>query len=170
MGHEAETDRRPFATEPAPTARLSRRGRWIIGLTVGAVFAAGLGYLIHDQVQAHDRFDQARSSLGVTRHQTSTVSSELADLRRDLALVTAQVGSDTTALNQDGSQLKGAQAALAAAQAHVSEQSSQITSLQTCLGGVERALNALSVGRKARALAALQAVSSSCSSATASSG
>ena len=137
---------------------------------VGALFAAALGYLIDDQVQARDQYDQAQSALGVTREQTSTVSADLATLHRNLDLLTAQVGSDTTALNQDASQLKGAQAALAAAQAHVSQQSSQIASLKTCLGGVERALNALSVGRKVRALAALQSVSASCSSAAASSG
>ncbi len=137
---------------------------------VGALFAAALGYLIDDQVQARDQYDQAQSALGVTREQTSTVSADLATLHRNLDLLTAQVGSDTTALNQDASQLKGAQAALAAAQAHVSQQSSQIASLKTCLGGVERALNALSVGRKVRGLAALQSVSASCSSAAASSG
>ena len=150
--------------------RLTRRWRWITGLAVGALFAAALGYLIDDQVQVHDQFDQAQTSLVVTRHDTSDVSARLATLRRNLGLLTAQVGSDTTALNQDASQLKGAQVALAAAEAHVSQQSSQISSLETCLGGVERALNALAIGRKGRAITALQSVSASCSSAAASSG
>ena len=141
-----------------------------MGIVAGALLAATLGYLIVDQVQAHDRFDRAQTSLGLTRHHTSTVAAQLATLRRDLALLTAQVGSDTTALAQDASQLQGAQAALAAAQAHVSQQSSLITSLTTCLGGVERALNALSVGKKGRAIAAIQSVSASCSSAASSSG
>ena len=148
----------------------ARRGRWIVGILAGALFASALGYLIDDQVQAHGQFDRARTSLGVTRHETSTVSAQLATLRRDLGLLTAQVGSDTTALNQDASQLQGALGDLAAAQAHVSQQSSQIASLSTCLGGVERALNALSVGKKARAIAALQSVSASCSSAASASG
>jgi len=64
---------------------------------VGALFAAALGYLIDDQVQARDRYDQAQSALGVTRQQTSTVSADLATLHRNLDLLTAQVGSDTTA-------------------------------------------------------------------------
>ncbi len=141
-----------------------------MGVLAGVLFAAALGYLIDDQVQAHGRFERAQTSLGVTRHQTRTVSAQLAALRRDLDLLTAQVGSDTTALNQDASQLQGALGALAAAQAHVSQQSSQIASLTTCLGGVERALNALSVGKKVRAIAALQSVSAACSSAASSSG
>lgn len=141
-----------------------------MGVLAGVLFAAALGYLIDDQVQAHGRFERAQTSLGVTRHQTRTVSAQLAALRRDLDLLTAQVGSDTTALNQDASQLQGALGALAAAQAHVSQQSSQIASLTTCLGGVERTLNALSVGKKVRAIAALQSVSAACSSAASSSG
>ena len=165
-----EADHFAFPKEPPRERRLSRRWRWITGLAVGALFAAALGYLIDDQVHVHDQFDQARSSLVVTRHDTSDVSARLATLRRNLALLTAQVGSDTTALNQDASQLKGAQAALAAAEAHVSQQSSQITALRTCLGGVERALNALSVDKQARAIAALKSVSSSCSKAAASGG
>ena len=142
----------------------------MVGIIVGALLGAALGYLIDDQVQAHDRFDRAQTSLGVTRHRTNTAAAQLATLRRDLGLLTAQVGSDTTALNQDASQLQGALGALAAAQAHVSQQSSQIASLSTCLGGVERALNALSVGKKGRAIAALQSVSAACSSAASSSG
>ncbi len=141
-----------------------------MGVLAGVLFAAALGYLIDDQVQAHGRFERAQTSLGVTRHRTSTAAAQLASLRRDLDLLTAQVGSDTTALNQDASQLQGALGALAAAQAHVSQQSSQITSLKTCLGGVERALNALSVAKLVRAIAALQSVSASCKSAASSSG
>ncbi len=165
-----EPDRRPFPTAPSRDQLLSSRVRWIVGLALAALLAASLGYLVDDQVRAHDQLDHARSSLGVTKHQTKITSAELADLRRELDLLTKQVGSDTTALNQDGSQLKGAQAALAAAQAHVAQQDTRITSLATCLGGVERALNALSVGKRPRAIAALESVSASCSTAEAFSG
>jgi septal ring factor EnvC (AmiA/AmiB activator) len=165
-----ERDRRPFPIAPSRDPLPSRRGRWIAGLAVAALLAAALGYLVDDQVRAHDQLDRARSSLGVTQHRTKTTSAELADLRRDLDLLAKQVGSDATALNQDGSQLKGAQAALAAAQANVSQQDTRITSLRTCLGGVERALNALSVGKQGRAVAALESVAASCSSAAAFSG
>jgi septal ring factor EnvC (AmiA/AmiB activator) len=160
---------RPTGTEPPPRRRRpSSRVRWLAGIGAGALLVAALGYLIADQVQARHQFDRAQASLGVTRHQTATVSTQLAGLRRQLAHLTAQVGDDTTALNQDASQLKGAQSALAAALAHVTQQASHISSLQTCLGGVERALNALSVGKRARAISALRSVSSSCSAAAAS--
>ena len=91
-------------------------------------------------------------------------------LQRDLSVLKTQVGSDTTALNQDSSQLLGAQTSLSAAQAHVTQQASLITSLQTCLIGVEQALNELAVGKQSNAIAALNSVSSSCAAAEASSG
>ena len=140
------------------------------GWSSAALFAAALGSLVADQVQARREFDRAQTSLGVTRRQTQSVSARLTAVRRNLALLTTQVGNDSTALSQDASQLKGAQAALATDEAHVSQQASQITSLQTCLGGVEQALNALAVGSQSQAIAALHAVSSSCSAAAASSG
>ncbi len=165
-----EPDGRPFPIAPSRHPLLSRRARWVVGLVVGALLAAALGYLVDDHVVARDQLDQARSALGITQHRTKATSAELANLRRNLDLLTRQVGSDTTALNQDGSQLKGAQAALATAEANVSQQDVRITSLRTCLAGVERALNALSIGKRPRAIAALESVATSCSGAAAPSG
>ena len=136
----------------------------------GALFLAAAGYLVADQVQARAQFDRAQRALGVTRHRTGTVSTQLGQLTRDFHVLETQVGSDSTALDQAGSQLQGAQTALAAAQAHVSQQASLIASLRTCLGGVTKALNALAVGNQGRALSQLTSVSSSCTAATAASG
>jgi endonuclease/exonuclease/phosphatase (EEP) superfamily protein YafD len=166
-----ETDRRPPPTEPARPRRVSRRARWILAIaTVALVVAAALGFLITDQITAYDQFGRARTSLGVTRQHTQTVSAQLTELTRDLRVLRTQVGNDTTALNQDAAQLLGAQTSLSAAQAHVTQQASLIGSLKTCLGGVEQALNALAVGNQPQAIAALNAVSSSCTAAEASSG
>lgn len=165
-----ETDRRPRAAEPSPRQRVSRRARWSVPLVTGALLSAALGWLIADQVRAVDQFGRARTSLGVTRQHTQTVSAQLAELSRDLSVLKTQVDNDTTALDQDASQLLGAQTSLAAAQAHVMRQASLIGSLQTCLGGVEQALNALAVGKQPRAIAALNSVSSNCTAAEASSG
>ncbi len=171
MNSVLQTDRRPIVQEPRRARpRLSRRGRWIVGLLVGALFAAALGFLVADQVRARHQFDRAQTSLGMTRRQTQSVSARLTAMERNLALLTTQEGDDSTALSQDASQLKGAQAALATDETHVSQQASQIISLQTCLGGVEQALNALAVGSQSQAIAALHAVSSSCSAAAASNG
>ena len=151
-------------------ARLTRRGWWVIGATACSVVGAALGYLIVDQIQQRDQFGDSQTSLRITHQYATVVSSDLAALRHDLAVLKTQVGNDTTALNQDASQLEGAQTALTATQAHVSQQATLITSLQSCLGGVEQALNALSVGKQGRAIDLLNSVSTSCTAAAAASG
>jgi hypothetical protein len=132
--------------------------------------AVALGLLVTDQIDQRQQFDRTQTSLHLTRRHVTNVSAQLSSVQRQLAVLSAQVGNDTTAAAQDASQLKGAQSALTAALAHVTQQTSLIGSLQTCLAGVERALNALAVGKIGRAASALNAVSSSCSAAEAASG
>jgi tRNA(Leu) C34 or U34 (ribose-2'-O)-methylase TrmL len=165
-----ELEGRPFPTEPSAPTRLTRRGRWCIGLGAAVLVLAALGYLIHDEVLTRAQYDTSHMSLGVTQQRTHTVSAQLQEVARDLSVLKTQVGSDTTALNQDSAQLLGAQTSLSAAQAHVTQQASLIGSLQTCLIGVEQALNELAVGNQGSAIAALNAVSTSCTAAEASSG
>jgi hypothetical protein len=166
--HLLEADHRPSQTAPRAVRRLPRRTRWALWITAATLFAAALGYLIPNQVQAHDQSDRAHTALGVTRQRTHTVAAQLAEVRRDLSILKTQVGSDSTALSQDASELLGAQTSLAAAQAHVTQQAGQITSLQTCLTGVEHALNELAVGDQASAIAALNSVTADCAAAEAS--
>jgi hypothetical protein len=149
---------------------MARRAGWILAIVAVALVAVALGSLIADQINAYDQFGRASASLVVTRQHTRTVSAQVTELTRDLRVLKAQVGNDTAALNQDASQLLGAQTSLSAAQAHVTQQATLIGSLKTCLGGVERALNAIAVGSQPRAIAALNTVSSSCTAAEASSG
>ncbi len=165
-----ELESRPFPTAPPRPPRWSRRRRWVLGLAAGALFVAALGLLLADQVQARASYNRTQASLGVTQQRTRTVSGQLQELRRDLRVLKTQVGSDTTALSQDSSQLLGAKTSLSAAQTHVDQQASLITSLQSCLVGVEQALNELAVGNQGRAITALNAVSASCTAAEASSG
>jgi hypothetical protein len=170
MRSQLELEGRPFPAEPPSPPRLTRRARWIIGVAATALLVAALGYLVHDQVQTRASYGRAHTSLGVTQRHTRTVSAELKEAARDLRDLKTQVGSDTTALNQDSAQLLGAQTSLSAAQSHVTQQASLIGSLQACLVGVEQALNELAVGNQARAIDALNAVASSCTAAEASSG
>ena len=165
-----ELERRPFPIAPPRPPRWSRRGRWVLGLAACALFVAALGLLLADQVQARASYNRAHAALGVTQQRTRAVSGQLEELRRDLRVLKTQVGNDTTALSQDSSQLLGAKTSLSAAQTHVDQQASLITSLQSCLVGVEQALNELAVGDQGRAITALNAVSASCTAAEASSG
>jgi hypothetical protein len=154
----------------APRRRRARRRGWIAGAVLFALFAAGLGYVTGNEVQANTQFDQTHQSLDATRNRTHAVLANLATVRRELDVVRGQVGDDSAALAQDISELKGAQTALANAQVDVVNQTSMISDLQTCLGGVEQALNALAVADLQGAIAALNSVSTSCSHAVASSG
>ena len=165
-----EFEARPAPTEPLRPPRRSRRARWVLGLGACALFAAALGSLLADQVQARAQYGRTSTSLSATQHRTRTVSTQLQQLSRDLKVLKTQVGSDTTALSQDSLQLLGAQTSLSAAQTHVTQQASLITSLQSCLVGVERALNELAIGNQASAITALNAVSVSCTAAEATSG
>jgi hypothetical protein len=160
----------PVATAPAGQRPRRHPWAWVVTFACVALLGIALGYLLENAAQANHAYDQARASLVSARDRASLVSHELARARTDLALLTRQVGNDTTALSQDTSELQGARAALSAADNHVSQQATLLTSLNRCLGGVEQALNALSVGNPSSAVAALDGVSQSCSAAVAASG
>jgi septal ring factor EnvC (AmiA/AmiB activator) len=153
-----------------PRRRSSRRRGWIVGAVLFALLAALLGYMTGNERQANTQFDQTHQSLDTTRHQIHAALASLATVRHELTLVNGQVADASTALTQDASELKEAQTALANAQVNVVDQTSMISDLQTCLGGVEQALNALAVADQPRAISALTSVSSSCSGAVASNG
>ena len=151
-------------------ARPSRRWRWVAIVGVFALFAGTLGYVTGNEVQANTQFDQAHRSLDATRLQTAVVAQDLTAVRHDLDAVNGQVAVDSTTLANDTTKLDGAMTALANAQANVSQQTSATVNLHTCLGGVERALNALALGDPNRAVSALNAVASSCASAVSANG
>lgn len=152
-----------------PAHRRQRRSR--VGTVLGAAAAVGLlASLIGNELQANARFDTAHRSLLATRYGIDLVEASLAGARGELAAVDGQVGAATVALQQDSAELQAARSALTDAQAHVWQQTSTIGALNTCLGGVEQALNALSVDDQGHAIAALQAVASSCGQVTASRG
>jgi hypothetical protein len=162
-----ETGRRPPpARKPEPPHRLRSVVRWGLALAAAALFLSAIGWLIDDQVQAHGQTDRAQAALAVTRHKKAVVKLQLAKLSHDVEVLATRVGSDTTAYGQEASQLKAAQSELTATQVDVSQQTTRIAALHTCLGGVEQALNALAVGSQANAISALSSVSTSCSTAT----
>jgi len=162
-----ESDRsRVEADMPPRRQRLTWRARLILIIVAGALFASTLGYLIDDQVAEREHFDQTRTSLGITRHRTADVAHDLAVLRHDVGVLMGQVESATAAWTQDTTEAKAAQSALAVVRDDVSQQSSRIESLHTCLGGVQQALNALAIDNQATAISELNSVASSCSAAS----
>ena len=147
--------------------------RWVPIALVGVIVAAFLGtaaWVANNEVQVNAAFVRLHLSVDATTHHRHLVLAGLARVRADLESVNRQVGSDTTTLSQDGSQLQGIETALANARSNVSSQTLMKSELQVCLAGVEQALNALSVNDQSHAIAALDTVSTSCTDAVAANG
>ena len=132
-------------------------------VVAGCLVAAA--WLANNEVRVDNGFDRVHRSVDTANHDRRLVLADLAGVRADLDTVDGQVGVDTTTLAQDTTQLQGVESALTGAQADVSTQTSLKQDLQVCLAGVEQALNAISVGDQDHAIAALDAVAASCTSA-----
>jgi hypothetical protein len=165
-----ESDRPAVEIEvPAPRRRPSqrvRRRRLFVLVLASALFASAVGSVIADQVSEDEHFDRLHASLLISRHRAAEVAHDLAQLRHDVAVLMANVKSSTTTWNQNTAQLKAAQFALAVARSDVSQQGTRIAALNTCLGGVQQALNALAINNQATAISELNSVGPSCSTAS----
>jgi septal ring factor EnvC (AmiA/AmiB activator) len=154
-------DERDFLLEALPgTAR--RRRPWVPITLAALVLAAVLVFIAGNERQANTQFDQARDRI-------AAAEAELTEVRNNLRFLRVQISVSERALSDDTTLLQGVRAALAQAQTDASNKSSYIVSLKTCQGGVQQAVNALSVGDESHAVAALTAVSTACQSAATSS-
>lgn len=156
-----------FLLEAVP--RTERRRRPWIRVTLGLlVLAGGLVLIAGNERQADTQFDQADHSLVQAKDRIAVAQSQLTEVRQNLRFLNAQISASEKALSADSTLLQGVRAALSQAQTDVADKSGYIVSLKTCQGGVQQALNALSVGDESHAVAALNAVSAACQSAAAS--
>ena len=164
-------ERRPLVVEPPRrSGRPTRRGRWAIVITSCSVLAALVGYLVADQVQQGDQFNQSRASLAGAQRHISAVSAQLASVQHDLVVLTHQLGNDTTAFDQAASQLKAAQTALerGAGTRDATGVIDHVTAdlPRWCPTSAQHARRR----RSKRSFALLESVSSSCTTAAAASG
>jgi hypothetical protein len=155
--------------DPGPERRRHHR-RVALLAVLGVLLASALGYLVGNEIQANTQFDQAHHGLDVTRGRIHRIDADLTAVQHQLAGLRGQVTQDSATLAADTAKLNGVKAALANSQATVSRQNAAIGSLHTCLGGVEEAVNALSLGDQSHGLAALDAVAPSCHAAEAADG
>jgi flagellar basal body-associated protein FliL len=157
-----------LVVEPVPEVDDSRRRRgrrrlrWIGLIAAIALFATALGIITSNEVQTNTQFDRTNSSLDATRAHIRTVLANLGTVQNELQGVNVQVFLTSKALTQDTADLHLAQTEVANARSDVTRQTTVITDLQTCLGGVQEALNALSVADQAGAIGALNSVTPSC--------
>jgi len=158
------TEGEPGAPEAVPVYSSRIRG-WLAGVVASALLVVALGYLTSDEIRADNGFDRAHASLDVTRHHDAQVRSELSAVRSSLREVDGEVDQDQAVLTRDTTELTGVQSSLSIAGATISRQKEDIGDLQSCLSGVEQALNALAVHDQPHAIDALDAVTATCSAA-----
>jgi len=155
--------------EVTPRAVRGRHPRVALAAAL-LVVVAGLVFVFGNERQANSQFEQAHESLLQTNSDIAAVEVQLSAVRRDLQFLKVQISSSEAALSSDSALLQSVRTALLQAQKDASDQSSSIANLKTCQGGVQQALNALSVGDQNHAVSALRDVSSACQSAAASGG
>jgi hypothetical protein len=146
---------------------LQRHRTAIIVTTVAVVLA---GALAVTDLRARAELRRTDAHLTSTTEQLRATEVKVADARTDLRRFVGQDRDLDASLWSTGMTLAAAQRSLTAAQQHRLLLTVDAQALQTCLSGVEQAIDGLSVGDTNSGLAALNAVSQNCRRATASSG
>jgi hypothetical protein len=152
----------PRRTDRSPTRGVARRGgrhrlRWAYAAIVVVVaVAVAVGLSSRAQLQRTDTeltATRGRLHLAVDRARAAEVR---------LSAVTAEASSAASLLTAETAQLASVQAQLASTEANVFANGVSINDLDTCLSGVERALNQISLDDQVDAAATLNSVAGSC--------
>jgi hypothetical protein len=127
----------------------------------------GLGSLIliaavAKGIEGHNRLQRTNASITAMRTEWHRTLTEVSTARAHLNQATSESDAAGTALAAASDQLTAVGAQLASAQAGVRVDGVNISELDACLSGVDRALNEVSLGDQADAAASLRQVSTSC--------
>jgi len=142
-------------------ARHRLRRRWRL-VTVYIVVVALLVVAVAVGVAANRQLGRTDDSLNAIRDQLRQTTTRVAAARAKLAAVTGETAAAGRTLETETSQLASDQAELAKAQSGVQAKGVSISELDTCLSGVEQALNQIAVGDQAGAAKTLDGVSGNC--------
>lgn len=149
----------PTTTHPTATRPRGPRRRLPIAYTFGLlalIAAAGVG------VGSRVALSHTAASLSTTRVDLHRAVARLGATRSQLAEVNSQSDAAARTLASVTSELYADQAELARAQTNIVSKGVSISELDTCLSGVERALNQISVGDQSGAATTLSGASASC--------
>ncbi len=152
----------PDPGDPALPRR--HRRRWVgraaaVVLTIVLVVALGIG------VDANAHLRRTDATLDHTRTELHHAMALLTSARTHLAEATTEDDDAGATLAADTAALDSVQAQLVKAQANESEQGVNISDLDTCLSGVEQALNEISLSDQTGAGTTLGRVANACTSA-----
>jgi hypothetical protein len=112
--------------------------------------------------ELHSQLGRTNRSLTSTRAELRRTLEQVATTGAALARITGQSTAAGQTLEMETAQLGTDQQQLAAAEANIHANGVSIADLDTCLSGVEKALNQISLGNKSGAVATLNGVASSC--------
>ena len=140
------------------------RPRWRL-VTAYVVVAVLLMVAVVVGVQANRQLGRTDDSLQAVRGQLRTTTAQVAVARAQLAAADARTEAAQRTLDAESAQLASDQAQLAKAQAGVHAKGVSIGELDTCLSGVEKALNQIAVGDQSGAASTLDGVSANCQNA-----
>jgi hypothetical protein len=165
-------------TSPSPLgAPVPHAGRGLFGVWFGlrsgparlalaavvAVVVVALGtVLVVSDLRARTEIRTTAVSLQSTDHRLSGLRAELSGAEQRLARARSEDASVTRFFDAAQSALSTAQKSLAQDQAGLHAQGVDLGALDTCLSGVEEALNQIAVGQTSGGLDSLKASSSSC--------
>ncbi len=133
-----------------------------------AAYAVGLVVLVAAVVAGFElraQLGRTNGSLTSMRAELQQTVGQVATARRELANITDQSNTAGQTLQTEAAQLAADQKQLSDAEANVHAQGVSISDLVTCLSGVEKALNLISLGNQSAAATTLTGVASSCKSA-----
>ena len=156
-------DESPVADLSTPIGR-RRSPRWLA--VAYAVVSLLLVTAVTVGIVSHATLRRTNNSLAEVRAELHQTLERLAATRTTLATVTGESNAAGLTLTAETRQLSSAQAALAHTQATIFAQGVNISELNLCLAGVEKALNAIAVGDQTLAVNSLQNVASNCADAS----
>jgi hypothetical protein len=157
-GPAAEQSR---ALDVEPVRRRVIGRRWVLPVAY-AVGAVMLVAAVVVGVNAHAELNRARSSVSSTRAELRHAQGLVVEAKAGLTKYGGQADAARRALASTSAQLSADQAKLAADQVDVFSKGVSISQLDTCLSGVEQALNQISLGDPTGAATTLNGVAANC--------
>lgn len=149
-----------------------RSGRWrrLGAIVLAAGSAAAVAFLITSGIQARQQTRRSDTTLATVRAEERVTLHQLSVTDARLAAVRGESDAARRTLGVLTAELSGERAQLARQQSNLYVQGVSISALDTCLGGVEAALNEVGLNDQAGAVTSLNGVSASCRTAGASVG
>ncbi len=138
-----------------------RWGRWLLAATV-TLCAALLAAAVWTDVAAHTRARTEEAALADANKHLAALRHDVAVTRYVSAVTTAKRGALQASIATTIGQLATTNSALSTTTVHAFLQGANISTLQTCLGGVQNALGQITAGNNDQAAKDISAVSGPC--------